>query len=147
MTHLDTSLDRWRPEALAALRIMVALLFLSHGLSKLFGYPPTPMPMPEIWSLGWIAGVLELVGGLFFLVGLGTRFVAFILSGLMAAAYFIAHAPQGFHPIVNEGELAVVYCFVFFFFIFSGAGAWALDNIRSQHVDRRETEGRLVYRH
>jgi putative oxidoreductase len=137
MASLDSSLDRWRPEALAVLRIMTALLFLSHGLSKLFGIPQTFSP--EAFSLPWIAGMLELVGGVMILIGFMTRPVAFILSGLMAVAYFMAHAPQGFFPILNGGELAILYCFVFLYFVFSGAGAWSVDGART-------APGRLAYR-
>jgi putative oxidoreductase len=137
MANLDSSLDRWRPEALAALRIMTALLFLSHGLSKLFGIPATFTP--EAWSLPWIAGVLELVGGTLVLIGFLTRPVAFVLSGLMAVAYFIAHAPQSFFPLVNQGELAILYCFVFLYLVFAGPGAWSLDGART-------APARLAYR-
>ena len=137
MANFDSSLDRWRPEALAALRIMTALLFLSHGLSKLFGIPATFTP--EAWTLPWIAGVLELVGGTLLLVGFLTRPVAFILSGMMAVAYFMAHAPQGFFPLVNQGELAILYSFVFLYFVFAGAGAWSVDSARTE-------QGRLAYR-
>lgn len=129
MSKLESSLDRWRPEALAVLRIMTALLFLSHGLSKLFGFPPTFTP--EAWSLPWIAGLFELVGGTLLLIGFLTRPVAFILCGMMAVAYFLAHAPQSFFPIVNQGELAILYCFVFLYFVFAGAGAWSIDGARS----------------
>ena len=137
MTNLDSSLERWRPEALAALRIMTALLFLSHGLSKLFGVPATFTP--EAFSLPWIAGLLELVGGTLILVGFLTRPVAFVLSGLMAVAYFMAHAPQGFFPLLNQGELAILYSFVFLYFVFSGPGAWSIDSART-------APGRLAYR-
>ncbi len=134
MANLESSLDRRRPEALAVLRIVTALLFLSHGLSKLFGFPPGFTP--EAMTLPWIAGVLEVVGGILFLIGFQTRLVAFVLSGLMAAAYFIAHAPQGFHPLVNQGELAMLYCFVFLFFVFAGAGVWSVDSARAAPSSR-----------
>src|SRR5215212_2052477 len=98
------------------LRIMVALLFLEHGMSRLFGWP-SPLPYPPIFTLYWFAGFFELVGGALLLIGLFTRPVAFILSGEMAFAYFLSHAPKGFYPISsgNGGELAIVYCFVFLY--------------------------------
>ena len=129
VTNLDGTLDTWRPRVLAVLRIMTALLFLAHGTGKLLGFPElsfSPAPM----SLPWIAGVLEIVGGLLLLIGLFTRPVAFILCGMMAVAYFMAHAPQGFHPILNGGELAVLYCFVFLYFTFAGPGDWSVDAAR-----------------
>ncbi len=125
-----TKLSTWSPYALAALRIMTALLFIPHGAMKLFGFP-TPMPMEiSLLSLMGLASILELVGGLLILIGLFTRPVAFVLSGFMAAAYFMAHAPQGFHPIVNQGELAILYCFVFLYLVFAGPGAFSVDGAR-----------------
>lgn len=114
---------------LSILRIVVALLLMEHGGQKLFGFPAPQMggSAPAMFSQMWIAGVLELFGGLFFLLGLFTRPVAFLLSGMMAVAYFQAHAPGGWSPLVNKGELAVLYCFVFFYFFFAGGGSWSLD--------------------
>ena len=128
---MNQSLDAWRPKVLAALRIMTALLFLAHGTGKLLSFPALGFT-PDVGSLPWIAGILEIVGGLLLLVGLFTRPVAFILSGMMAVAYFMAHAPQGFYPILNGGELAVLYCFVFLYFVFSGPGAWSIDASRDK---------------
>jgi putative oxidoreductase len=122
----ENSLGKWAPYALAVLRIMTALLFMAHGTAKLLGFPDLGFS-PEVLSLPWIAGAIEIVGGVLLLLGLFTRPVAFILSGEMAAAYFMAHAPQGFHPIQNGGESAVLFCFVFLYFVFSGPGAWSLD--------------------
>jgi putative oxidoreductase len=122
----ENSLGKWAPYALAVLRIMTALLFMAHGTAKLLGFPDLGFS-PEVLSLPWIAGAIEIVGGVLLLLGLFTRPVAFILSGEMAAAYFMAHAPQGFHPIQNGGERAVLFCFVFLYFVFSGPGAWSLD--------------------
>jgi putative oxidoreductase len=122
----DSSLGKWVPYALAVLRIMTALLFMAHGTAKLLGFPDLGFS-PEVLSLPWIAGLLEIVGGVLLVLGLFTRPVAFILSGEMAVAYFMAHAPQGFHPIQNGGESAVLFCFVFLYFVFSGPGAWSLD--------------------
>jgi putative oxidoreductase len=122
----ENSLGKWAPYALAVLRIMTALLFMAHGTAKLLGFPDLGFS-PEVLSLPWIAGAIEIVGGVLLLLGLFTGPVAFILSGEMAAAYFMAHAPQGFHPIQNGGESAVLFCFVFLYFVFSGPGAWSLD--------------------
>lgn len=132
---------KYFPALLSILRIMTALLFMQHGLQKLFGIPvPPPNGMPPLLSLFGIAGMLEFFGGGLMLVGLFTRPVAFLLSGQMAVAYFMVHAPQGFWPILNKGELAVLYCFVFLFFWAAGAGPWSLD-----HLWRRdETSGRVM---
>jgi putative oxidoreductase len=126
MATLSTSLGKWRPQALAVLRIFTVLLFLAHGTAKLLGFPDLGFS-PELMSLPWIAGALEIVGGILLVLGLYTRLVAFILCGQMAVAYFMAHAPQGFFPIQNGGELAVLYCFIFFYLVFAGLGAWSLD--------------------
>ena len=122
---------RLLPYALAALRIVAALLLLQHGLQKFFGFP-SPFPMGEValLSLTGLAGVIELVGGALVLAGAFTRPAAFILSGEMAFAYFIAHAPRGFYPIVNQGELAALFCFVFLFLSVAGAGALSVDGVR-----------------
>jgi putative oxidoreductase len=129
--------SRWQPQLLSILRIITALLFMQHGLQKLFGIPSLPPTgTVPIFSLMGLAGVLELFGGLLILVGLFTRPVAFILSGQMAVAYFMAHAPHGFWPILNKGELAVLYCFVFLYLWAAGAGPWSLDHL-SRH-DARE---------
>jgi len=120
-------LDRWRPQLLSVLRIMSALLVLQHGTMKLLNFPAGAMNDTAIGSLSGIAGLIELVGGLLLLVGLFTRPAAFLLSGMTAAAYFMAHAPQGFFPILNGGELAALYCFVFLFLAAAGGGPWSLD--------------------
>ena len=120
-------LSAWSPQFLSILRIVTGFLFMTHGTQKWLGFP-VPFPSPvEPWSLNGVAGMLELVGGALILVGLFTRPVAFVLSGLMAVAYFMVHAPQGFWPIVNKGELAVLYCFVFLCFAAAGGGAWSVD--------------------
>ena len=122
---------RWSPQLLSILRIITGFLFAEHGTQKWFGYPvPRATPI-ELWTLSGMSGALELVGGTLILVGLFTRPVAFVLSGLMAFAYFIAHAPEGFWPIVNHGELAVLYCFVFLYFAAAGAGPWSVDRWRT----------------
>jgi len=120
-------LDRWQSQLLSVLRIMSALLVLQHGTMKHLNFPAGPMNDASISSLSGIAGLIELVGGLLLLVGLFTRPVAFLLSGLTAAAYFIAHATKGFFPILNGGELAALYCFVFLFLAAAGGGPWSLD--------------------
>ncbi len=123
---LTASLDRWAPYVLSVLRIIVALLFLQHGSSKLFGFPQ-PMSAPALFTMLWFAGAIELVGGVLLMLGLFTRAAAFIMSGEMAVAYFLVHAPRGFFPILNGGDAAVLYCFVFFYLVFAGPGPWSLD--------------------
>ena len=113
------------------LRIVVAALYVQHGMAKLLHVPHVAMfDDVQLMSLLGVAGVLELVGGLLVLVGLFTRPAAFVLSGEMAVAYFMAHAPEGPWPLLNEGELAVVYCFVFLYFAVAGGGAWSIDACR-----------------
>jgi putative oxidoreductase len=117
---------------LSILRIMTALLFLEHGTQKLLGFPPSPNPGPALFSLLGIQGIIELVGGLLLALGLFTRPVAFMLSGDMAVAYFMAHAPQSFFPVLNRGDAAILYCFVFLYLIFAGPGPWSLDATRDR---------------
>jgi putative oxidoreductase len=119
--------SRWQPQLLGLLRIVTALLFLQHGTAKLFGFPHVAMyDNLRLLSLAGLAGVLELCGGILLLLGIFTRPVAFILSGEMAFAYFLAHAPKSFFPILNQGELAVLYCFVFLYLAVAGGGAFSL---------------------
>ena len=122
--------SRFADRMLSILRIVVALLFMEHGGQKLFGFPAPQMggAAPAMFTQLWFAGMLELCGGGLLLLGLFTRCVGFVLSGMMAVAYFQVHAPGGWSPLVNKGELAVLYCFVFFYFFFAGGGAWSLDN-------------------
>ncbi|MFO7655212.1 MAG: DoxX family protein [Candidatus Krumholzibacteriia bacterium] len=121
----------WAPYLLSILRIVVAFVFMQHGSQKLFGVPAAEAREPvELLSLMGVAGILEFFGGLLLLVGLITRPVAFILSGLMAFAYFMQHAPRGFWPVVNGGEPAVLYCFVFLYLAAAGPGPWSLDAAR-----------------
>ena len=106
----------------------MGLLYLEHGTAKLFGFPHNPAyDHPSLASLSGIAGFLELIGGFLLAIGLSTRYAAFVLSGEMAFAYFIAHAPRSFFPLLNGGELAIVYCFLFLFFVTAGGGAVSLD--------------------
>lgn len=132
MPYADT-LDHYRPYALAVLRIVTALMFMEHGTQKLLGFPAPPQGgLPPAFSLSWIGGVMELVGGLFILAGLFTRPVAFLLAGEMAVAYWMFHAPRSFFPLLNGGDAAILYCFVFLLLVFTGPGAWSLDERRAQ---------------
>ena len=117
---------------LAVLRIVVALIFIEHGTQKLFGFPPSPRGgTVELFSLMGLAGTLEVLGGLLFLVGAFTRPVAFILAGEMAFAYFMSHAPRAFFPVLNGGDAAILFCFVFLYFAVAGSGAFAVDQMRA----------------
>jgi putative oxidoreductase len=128
-------LEAWTPRALSILRIMTGLLFLEHGTQKLLGFPPSEHAFPPLFSLAGLQGVLELVGGFLILIGLLTRPVAFILAGDMAVAYFMAHAPRGFFPTLNGGQLAILFCFVFLYLVFAGGGEWSVD----RHIARRRS--------
>jgi putative oxidoreductase len=125
MADLKSGVASAAPKLLSLLRIVVGFTFATHGAQKLFGFP-TPMPVPVNAFLTF-AGTLEIVGGLLIFVGFVTRPVAFILSGMMAVAYWTVHAKTSFWPLVNGGELAVVYCFVFLYLAAAGAGPWSLD--------------------
>lgn len=124
----ENGLSVWAPRFLSILRIVAALLFFEHGTQKLLGFPASDFS-PAVLSLPWIAGVLELVGGALLILGLFTRPVAFILAGEMAVAYWMAHAPQNFFPVLNEGEAAILYCFIFLYLVFAGPGVWSLDHL------------------
>lgn len=124
---MDNFLTVWRPRVLSLVRIISAFLFMAHGTQKLFGFPAEQRYPFELFSLSGAAGVLEVFGGLLLLIGLFTRPVAFILSGQMAVAYFLVHAPQGFWPLNNGGELAAMFSFVFLYFVFAGGGSWSVD--------------------
>ncbi|MCB4823872.1 DoxX family protein [Roseicella aerolata] len=117
------------PRMRAILRIMAALLFLEHGTQKLFGFPPMAggAAGPDAFSLHWFAAVLELVLGLLLVLGLFTRPAAFVAAGEMAFAYWMAHAPRSFFPVLNGGDAAILFCFVFLYFVAAGPGAWAVD--------------------
>ena len=127
MTLSETFVDLWSARVRSVLRIVAGFLFMSHGMQKLLGFPARAAHPFQLFTLSGFAGVLELFGGILLLIGLFTRPVAFILSGEMAFAYFIAHAPQNFWPLINRGELAVLYCFVFLYFAVAGGGAWSVD--------------------
>lgn len=122
-------LERFRPQILAILRIVVGLLFLEHGLSKFLGFP-VPFPLQPLPPMFVAAGVIECAAGILVTLGLFTRLAAFIASGEMAAAYFIQHLPQGFWPLANKGEAAILFCFVFLYIAAAGPGAWSLDSMR-----------------
>ncbi|MGC2463449.1 MAG: DoxX family protein [Steroidobacteraceae bacterium] len=117
----------WTSRMLSVLRIVTGLLFLEHGTQKLLGFPASPNPGPALFSLLGVQGILELAGGFLILIGFFTRPVAFILAGDMAVAYFMAHAPRGFFPTLNGGQLDILYCFVFLYLVFAGAGTWSVD--------------------
>ena len=127
---------RYAPQALSLLRIVAALIFLLHGSSKILGFPATEMPSPPVGSLFWVGGLLELVGGLLLLIGLFSRPVAFLLSGEMAVAYWMVHAPQSTFPMINGGDAAILYCFVFLLIAAAGPGPWSVD----ASLRRRRTE-------
>lgn len=129
---MNTFLNNWSLRILSVLRIITGFLFLWHGSQKLFQFPPPEKAMPASGFMTF-TGILEFGGGILILIGLFTRPVAFLLSGMMAVAYFMAHASGGFLPLVNKGELAVIYCFVFFYLFFAGGGAWSLDNLISRN--------------
>jgi len=127
----------WTPRAQALLRIVTAYLFIAHGTAKLFGAPHVgAFDNLQLFSLMGVAGIIELVGSVLLLLGLFTRPAAFIMCGEMAFAYFIGHAGQGYVllPLLNRGELAVLYCFVFLFFAAAGPGAWSVDGLRTRRV-------------
>jgi putative oxidoreductase len=126
MTSLYASLEKASPYMLSVLRIVVALLFLQHGLQKYFGFPSAGPPMSPLL---YVQGAIEIVGSVLLLVGAYTRVVAFVLAGDMAVAYFMAHFPRSFFPAANGGNLAVLYCFVFLYLLFAGGGPWSVDRV------------------
>ena len=129
-------LARWQPQLLAILRIVVGLLFLEHGLSKFFGFP-VPFPVHPLPPLLVAAGVIECLAGVLVTFGLFTRLAAFIAAGEMAVAYFIQHFPQGFWPLANKGEAAILFCFVFLYLAAAGAGTWSVDEARMRNAPIR----------
>jgi putative oxidoreductase len=128
-------LNRYQPEAIAILRIATAIIFILHGTQKLLGFPAPPASgLPPLFSLYGIGGLLELVGGALILVGLWTRPTAFVLSGMMAVAYWMFHAPRNLYPVLNNGDAAILYCFVFLLLVFTGPGAWSVDGMRGREA-------------
>lgn len=136
MSKDPLKLARFSAPLHAVLRMATALTFISHGTMKLLGYPhmpvmpgaPPPMPSPPLFSLFGVAGLIEITGGLLVLIGLLTRPVAFLLAGEMAIAYWMVHARGGFVPVINMGESAYLFCFIFLWLAAAGAGPWSLDN-------------------
>lgn len=118
--------ERWRPYVLSLLRIMAGLLFLEHGMAKVFGFPPHGA-IPVYPNIEWFAGRIELIGGTLVALGLWTRPIAFLVSGEMAIGYFVDHAPRSFFPLLNGGDSIILYCFVFLYLVFAGAGPLSLD--------------------
>ncbi|TCH99778.1 DoxX family protein [Roseococcus sp. SYP-B2431] len=121
------SLDAWSSRVLSLMRFVAGLLFLMHGTQKLLGWPARANAGPEFFSQMGLGGMIEIVGGTLIMIGLFTRPAAFICSGMMAVAYFQFHAPGNFFPILNRGEGAILFCFVFFYLVFAGPGPWSLD--------------------
>lgn len=128
---MTDSLNAWQPRVLSVLRIVAGLLFMQHGLVKHFAFPMAfPNPIGKFSQL-WFAGAIEIVGGALLVLGLFSRWTAFVCSGLMAFAYFIGHQPRALLPIQNAGNLAILYCFVFFYIFVAGPGPWSVDAMRS----------------
>jgi putative oxidoreductase len=134
-------LAQWAPRLLSVLRIMAALLYLAHGTQKLLGFPAMPAgrPLPELLTLQGASGILELVLGVLLALGLFTRPAAFVASGHMAFAYFIGHAPRNFFPALNNGDAAILYCFVFLYLAAAGPGPWSLDAARARRAGAAAT--------
>lgn len=124
------NLNALSPHVLSLLRFVSGLLFMMHGTQKLFGWPARSNAGPELMSQMGIGGMIEIVGGVLIMIGLFTRPVAFICSGMMAVAYFQFHMPGNLYPILNRGETSILFCFVFFYLIFAGPGPWSLDGRR-----------------
>jgi putative oxidoreductase len=140
MSDLIKLQSEWEPRVLSILRIMVGLLFMEHGLAKLFGFPTAALH-PAMFQLLWFAGVIEAGGGLLLALGLFTSPVAFIMSGEMAVAYFYSHAARNFFPLINGGDAAILYCFIFFYIFVAGGGAWSMDRLRSPRAYARHATG------
>ena len=134
----------WEPRILSILRIVSGLLLMEHGTNKLFNFPAQPDHKAYVLMtlVPGLAGILEALGGLLLTVGLFTRIVAFILSGEMAFAYFMSHAPQNFYPLLNRGDAAILYCFVFLYLAVAGGGVWSLDQLRAASPPSPNTTSR-----
>jgi putative oxidoreductase len=131
-----TWLSRWQPQILALLRIVAGLLLLEHATQKFFAFP-VPFPVHPLPPMLMAAGAIELVAGILITLGLFTRLAAFIASGELAAAYFIGHFPHGFWPVVNKGEPAILFCFIFLYLAAAGPGAWSIDGARTRNAPIR----------
>jgi putative oxidoreductase len=130
--------SRYQPQLLGILRIVAGLLFLSHGLVKLIGFPPDAQPgQQELLTLLGVGGVIELVAGALIMIGLFTRPAAFIAAGEMAVAYWMVHAPSSPYPVVNGGDAAILYCFLFLYLVAAGPGAFSVDRTRTRAPSRR----------
>ncbi len=129
---MNSVTEKYSGQALSLLRIVTALLFLEHGTSKILSYPMTQMSGPTMWSIYWVAGILEIVGSVLLLLGLFTRPVALLLAGEMAIGYFMIHAPQSIYPVVNHGDAAILFCFVFLLFSATGPGPWSIEAMRGE---------------
>ncbi|MFM9974839.1 MAG: DoxX family protein [Beijerinckiaceae bacterium] len=132
MNAIETYLSPWQDRLLSVLRIVAGLLLLQHGLVKLFSFPGPFTRAVVTGELIWFAAIIELIGGLMLIAGFYTRWAAFICAGLMAFAYFLGHSGRSFYPILNGGNLAVLYCFVFLYIAAAGPGPWSLDANRSK---------------
>ncbi len=128
----------WAPRMLSVLRIVTSLIFFLHGTQKILGFPVADR-VPGAFTMSWTAGVVELVAGALIALGLFTRPAAFLASGTMAAAYFVAHAPRDLFPSLNGGDAAILYCFVFLYLVFVGPGPWSLDAMRQKAIIDRDT--------
>lgn len=128
-----TFLSRWAPQILSILRIITAALFFAHGTAKLFGFPYVEgLSGVPVGSIYGIAGIIEIIASILLFIGLFSRLAAFIVSGEMAIAYFHTHAPQNFHPILNGGESAILFCFIFLYIAAAGPGPWSVDASRGK---------------
>ena len=121
----------WAPRVLSIVRVVSALIFMAHGTQKLLNFPPRAnnAPAPDLFSLYGVAGTMEIVGGILLVFGLFTRPVAFLLSGEMAVAYWMSHAPRSVFPVLNGGDASILYCFIFLYLAVAGGGAWSLDRM------------------
>lgn len=128
---IESTLSSHAPRVLSIVRIVAGLIFLAHGTQKLLGFPASDM-RPPLFSIFGLAGAIEIVAGVLIVIGLFTRPAAFIASGTMAFAYFIAHAPQNFFPALNGGDAAILYCFFFLYLVFAGPGSWSVDATRGK---------------
>jgi putative oxidoreductase len=131
---------KYRNQLYAVLRIMAGFLFLWHGAQKLFGFPPLPQGIVLPWHLSWIAGPIEFIGGFLITIGLWTHYATFLASGEMAYAYWTVHARGALLPMVNKGEVAVLYCFIFLYLSAVGSGFWSIDNLINSKKGSKETQ-------
>jgi putative oxidoreductase len=129
MSDVTLAADKWQNPALSLLRFVAGLCFLEHGMTKLFGFPPSAAFAHGLPPMLWVAGIIELFGGALICIGLFTRPAALIASGEMAVGYFTVHLPKSPFPEINGGDAAILYCFIFFFLIFAGAGPISLDRL------------------